>query len=174
MKGNLKSLNGWMIYKKRSKGYTLIELIVAIAISMILSCVIITTIIDGVYDYKKYVGESRYFDSFDNAMLNLDNLCNSALILSFEGNNTQYLSSLGNNILITYLDDYESNNIKKKIVYFSDDKLRVKTISKDGSDITTGNNILLNEVKDFKVRTKGKLIYYEISTKWGGKRIRCI
>lgn len=174
LRGSLKNTGGWMIYRKRKDGFTLLELIIVIAIMIFLSGIIIPTIVKSVYSYKNHVNRSLELASFDNAMLNLDSLCNGPFIISFEANNTEYLSTLGNNIVIEYLDNYESGDIKKKIIYLNDEKLKVRTISKEGNILVIGNNILLNNTTDFKVTTKGNLIYYKISTKLGGNRIRCI
>lgn len=163
-----------MIYKKKNRGYTLIELIIVIAIIMILSGATISIIVHSLHNYNNTVERSFQLVDLDNAMLNLDGLCNSTLILSLEANSEDYLSALVDNIVISYLDNYENENIKKKIVYLSDGKLRVKTISKEGSNFTTGYNILLSDASGFKVTKKDNLIYYKITTKWGGKRIRCI
>lgn len=163
-----------MIYNKKSRGYTLLELIVVIAIIMSLSGVIISVIVKSLHNYNNKVERSIQLSDFDNAMLNFDSLCNGALIISIQANNEDQLKTLGSNIVIDYLDNYQKGYIKKKIIYLSNEKLRVKTISDEGRGFDIGYNTLLNDVTEFKVISKGNLIYYEINTKWGGKRIRCI
>lgn len=163
-----------MSYSKKNRGYTLLELIIVIAIIMSLSGISISLIVKSVHNYNDNVERSLNLSDFDNAMLNFDSLCNSTLIVSFQANCEDYLNTLGDNIVINYMDHYEERNIKKKIIYFSNRKLRVKSISNEGDSFVDGYNILLNDVTEFKVISKGNLIYYEITTKWGGNRIRCI
>ena len=50
----------------------------------------------------------------------------------------------------------------------------VKTLINDDLDTSTGNNVLLKNVKDFNVLQKDELIYFEIITKSEERRIRCI
>lgn len=163
-----------MSYSKKNRGYTLLELIIVIAIIMSLSGISISLIVKSVHNYNDNVKRSLNLSDFDNAMLNFDSLCNSTLIVSIQANCQDYLKTLGDNIVINYIDNYEKGTVKKKIIYFSNQKLRVKTISNEGSSSDSGYNILLNDVAEFKVISKGNLIYYEITTKWGGNRIRCI
>lgn len=163
-----------MSYSKKNRGYTLLELIIVIAIIMSLSGISISLIVKSLHNYNDNVERSLNLSDFDNAMLNFDSLCNSTLIVSIKANCEDYLKTLGDNIVINYIDNYENGTVKKKIIYFSNEKLRVKTISNEGSSSDSGYNILLNDVAEFKVISKGNLIYYEITTKWGGNRIRCI
>lgn len=69
---------------------------------------------------------------------------------------------------------HNGKSIKKKIIYKKDNNLLVKTLINDDLDTSTGNNILLKNVKEFNVLQKGKLIYFEIVTNNEEKRIRCI
>ena len=50
----------------------------------------------------------------------------------------------------------------------------VKTLIDDQGDVSTGNNVLLKDVKFFNVVSKENLIYFEIITKKGEYRVRCI
>jgi prepilin-type N-terminal cleavage/methylation domain-containing protein len=163
-----------MSYSKKNRGYTLLELIIVIAIILSISGIAISLVVKSVHNYNDTVKRSLNLSEFDNAMLNFDSLCNSTLIISIQANCEDYLKTLGDNIVINYIDNYEKGNVKKKIIYFSDEKLRVKTISNDGNTFNIGYNILLNGVTEFKVISKDNLIYYDITTKWGGNRIRCI
>jgi len=50
----------------------------------------------------------------------------------------------------------------------------VSTINHDSKGISSGKNVILNNVKEFNVYTKKSLIYFEIITELGESRIRCI
>lgn len=155
---------------KYKKGYTLIELVVVMAIILIIGTIVINL---GFYSTSHYLNVSNEIisiDNFDNAMLNIDMMCNKSTILSIECNERSELGK-GNNIIIKYSDDEEST---KKVIYLSGDRLLVNTVVKKDKETTEGSNVVLRDVEKFEVLKKGKLIYYTIKTKKSGERVRCI
>ena len=61
-----------------------------------------------------------------------------------------------------------------KFKYINNGKLMLKTISSEDGKIKVGNNTIIDNINDFTVIKKGKLIYYCISSENSGVRIRCI
>ena len=101
--------------------------------------------------------------------------------LSFEGVAIEINSSFddvytseitGDNIVVKFKEI--SGNEKTKIIHLSNGKLMLKTISSEDGKIKVGNNTIIDNINDFTVIKKGKLIYYCISSENSGVRIRCI
>ena len=99
-------------------------------------------------------------------MLNLDNLINGYLVSDIKVEN--------NKITIKYDVDLEKNYYKIKSIYLNNNKLMISTINHDSNGVSSGQNVILNNVKEFNVYIKEALIYFEIITDSGESRIRCI
>ena len=162
--------------RKRKVGYTLIEVIVVLTIVLLLGGITITLSYETIGNYFINVDRCYSEDKFDNALLNIDTLCNSNGIISIEENKvfidkiTKDIKS--NNIVITFKDINE--NIKIKIIYLQNESLMVRTLNYDGKVLTIGNNIILDKVNNFQVKRKRNLIYYYIENKENKIRGRCI
>ena len=65
-------------------------------------------------------------------------------------------------------------NTNVQFKYINNGKLMLKTISSEDGKIKVGNNTIIDNINDFTVIKKGKLIYYCISSENSGVRIRCI
>lgn len=162
--------------RKRKVGYTLIEVIVVLTIVLLLGGITITLSYETIGNYFINVDICYSEDKFDNALLNIDTLCNSNGIISIEENKvfidkiTKDIKS--NNIVITFKDINE--NIKIKIIYLQNESLMVRTLNYDGRVLTIGNNIILDKVNNFQVKRKRNLIYYYIENKENKIRGRCI
>lgn len=162
--------------RKRKVGYTLIEVIVVLTIVLLLGGITITLSYETIGNYFINVDRCYSEDKFDNALLNIDTLCNSNGIISIEENKvfidkiTKDIKS--NNIVITFKDINE--NIKIKIIYLQNESLMVRTLNYDGRVLTIGNNIILDKVNNFQVKRKRNLIYYYIENKENKIRGRCI
>ena len=50
----------------------------------------------------------------------------------------------------------------------------ISTINHDSNGMSSGQNVILNNVKEFNVYIKEALIYFEIITDSGESMIRCI
>ena len=79
-----------------------------------------------------------------------------------------------NKITIKYDVDLEKNYYKIKSIYLNNNKLMISTINHDSNGMSSGQNVILNNVKEFNVYIKEALIYFEIITDSGESRIRCI
>lgn len=157
-------------------GYTLIETILVIAIVFILGGITITLSIESINDYNLSLSNCYYEDKFDNALLNIESLWKSSAIVAIEINSSfddVYTSEItGDNIVVKFKEI--SGNEKTKIIHLSNGKLMLKTISSEDGKIKVGNNTIIDNINDFTVIKKGKLIYYCISSENSGVRIRCI
>ena len=162
--------------KKRKGGYTLIEVIAVLAILLLLGGITITLSYETIGNYFINVEKCYSEDKFDNALLNIDAICNSNGIISIEENKifTDKVNKdvKSNNIVITFKDIKE--NIKIKIIYLQNEKLMLRTLNYDGGILSVGNNTILDKVDDFKVKRKKNLIYYYIENKENKVRGRCI
>ena len=161
---------------KRKGGYTLIEIIVILAIVFLLGGVTIILSYETIGDYFINIDKCYSEDKFDNALLNIDTICNSNGIISIEENKvfTDKLTKdiKSNNIVVTFKDINE--NIKIKIIYLQNEKLMVRTLNYNGDMLSVGDNTILDKVKKFQVKRKKNLIYYYIENKESKVRGRCI
>lgn len=172
----LLNISGWNIMSNYKMGYTLIETILVIAIVFILGGITITLSIESINDYNLSLSNCYYEDKFDNALLNIESLWKSSAIVAIEINSSfddVYTSEItGDNIVVKFKEI--SGNEKTKIIHLSNGKLMLKTISSEDGKIKVGNNTIIDNINDFTVIKKGKLIYYCISSENSGVRIRCI
>lgn len=167
LKEILINLGGWKKKKaSKKKGYTLIEVIVAIAISIIAMTIGTTLIITTYKAYINITEENIKADSIDNALLTIDRLLTGYMIMNIEPN------IYNNEIKIIYLIDHKETIIKSKIVKYNNSKLLVETYS--GSGGKAGVNTILKDVKDFDVIKKENLYYYKITLNTGDEIIQCI
>ena len=161
---------------KRKEGYTLIEVIIVLAIVLLLGGVTITLSYETIGDYFINIDRCYSKDKFDNALLNMDTICNSNGIISIEENKV-FIDKLtsdikSNNIVVTFKDINEK--VKVKIIYLKNEKLMVRTLNYDADKISVGDNIILDKVKSFQVKRKKNLVYYYIENKESKVRGRCI
>lgn len=161
---------------KYKKGYTLIEVVIILAIVLLLGGVTLTLSYETIKDYFINIDMCYSEDKFDNALLNMDSICNSNGIVSIEENKvfTDKLTNdiKSNNIVVTFKDVNEKITIK--IIYLKDERVVVRTLNYDGAIVTVGDNTLLDKVKDFQVIRKKNLIYYYIENNSSKSRGRCI
>ena len=114
-------------------------------------------------------GSTKWYKFLEVRMalnMNLDNLINGYLVSDIKVEN--------NKITIKYDVDLEKNYYKIKSIYLNNNKLMISTINHDSNGISSGQNVILNNVKEFNVYIKEALIYFEIITDSGESRIRCI
>lgn len=153
------------------KGYTLIEVIVVISIIMLLGGITVTLTVESISDYFINIEKCFLEDRFDNALLNIDKICNSGEIVSIKVNE-QFNDIKSNNIKVNYKDI--KGNLKIKIIYLKGENLMVRTLNYEGGTLSVGDNIILNNTDNFEVIEKENLIYYKINSLKYGKRIRCL
>ena len=162
--------------RKCKKGYTLIEVMVVISIVMILAGITITLSYETIEDYLLNINRCYDEDKFDNALLNIDAIINSNGIISIEENKV-FIERFGediksDNIVVTFKGLDNKDTIK--IIYLKNQKLMVKTLNYEEGSLLIGDNVLLDNINNFEVIKKEKLIYYYIESKSVGIRGRCI
>ena len=161
---------------KRKEGYTLIEVIIVLAIILLLGGVTKTLSYETIGDYFINIDRCYSNDKFDNALLYMDTLCNSNGIISIVENKvfTDKLTSdiKSDNIVVTFKDINEEVTVK--IIYLRDKNLKVRTLNYKGDNVSVGDNTLLDKVNSFQVKRKKNLVYYYIENKESKVRGRCI
>lgn len=161
---------------KVKKGYTLIEVIIVLAIVLLLGGTTIALSYETIENYFINLEKCYREDKFDNALLYIDTLCNSCGIVSVEENKifTEKLTKdiKSNNIVVTSKEINEDTAVK--IIYLKDNSLKVRTLNYKGKNVSVGDNTLLDKVNEFKVKRKKNLIYYYIKNKESKLRGRCI
>lgn len=161
LKGRLINLGGW---NSKGKAYTLIEVIVSIAISIIVMIIGSTLVITTYKTYIDVIEDNIIVDSVDNTLLTIDRLLTGYMIVDIIPN------SENNEIRINYLIDHKKTDVKSKIIKYRYPKLSVETQSGGRA----GTNTILNGVKEFDIIQKEKLYYYKITLITGEEIINCI
>ena len=102
-----------MSITNRHEGFTLLEVIISLGISMSLLLIIIKVNSEVINDYCSNSKESILEDNFDNAMLNLDNIINGYEVSDIKAENNQ--------IIIKYDLDFEKDYFTVNHVALEDD-----------------------------------------------------
>lgn len=165
LKGFLINHGGWSNIKcNKKRGYTLIEVIVAILISTIVMTIGTTLIITTYKTYINIMADNIQADSVDNALLTIDRLLTGYMIVDIIPNTER------NEIKTNYLIEHEEEAKKSKIIKYKNSKLVVET-QNGGRSVT---NTILKGVKSFDVISKENLYYYKITLITGEEIIHCI
>lgn len=169
LKENLINHGGWN--KRKSKkiyGYTLIETIAVIGITIIVMSIGATLISSTYSTYIKILRDRIREDEIDNALVNIDRLLSSYMIKEVIANDSS------DEIEVNYLLDHNKDIVKTKLIKKEVDKLVVKTLYKSDPKPLKGTNIILKNIQNFKVVKKGELFYYNITLESGEEIIQCI
>lgn len=158
----------------KRRGFTLIEIIVSIACTLIIGGLCITLILSSIKEYNEVTNKIIYMNKLDNCLLNIDVLCNSNGIKDIRYEPIYGNGIRGDSIVITYYENYKEEYIKDKVIYLLNDKIMVKTLEGKNRLDETGNNVLIDNITSFKVYMKENLIYFYIKTKLGDEITRCI
>ena len=150
-------LSSRRVISRKSNGFTIIESIVYIFFTAIIFLISTNLIFDS---YKLYIQNqeiSRAYNKMQNFYINLDSILQKDIIRDIE---------FGETYLILYRD--KDNVLISKNIISDKESLGAKYPGR------MSPNILLKEVKDFKVIQKDKLIYLKIIDNNGRAFIRCI
>ncbi|MGL5352238.1 MAG: PulJ/GspJ family protein [Clostridium sp.] len=170
MKEFLTNCNGCILKKNKvKKGYTLIEVIAAIAISTIVLTMGFTLIISTYKAYVDIINKSIRQDEIDNALLSIDRMVTGNMIIDINFNIVK------KEIVINYLIDKDKNLINTKIIKRNNEKLSIEThnLLQPAPTLKATNNIL-DKVSNFEIIKKGNIYYYKIILKSGDVIIQCI
>lgn len=143
----------------KNKGNTLIEVIVATSL-IVLSVTLVSSIFINGFTYYIEAVELHKEELNINEGLNfiekeINNLGESVKVRDGE-------------IIMTYNEKYN------KRIYLKNGLLRIITSNEIG-ELKQGNNrILYDPVKDFRISSKNKLLYIEITSMKGNKYNRCL
>lgn len=154
---------GW---KKSKKAMTLIEVIISLFIHLIILTIAFSTIKVAYNNYNKLIEGMKYYNDFDDALLNLDRLLKADMITSIDVID----KPIDDEIVIKYKIDHFKEGIVEKRIMLSNDKIVIITNGYLGN----GTNILMRNVSNFQVYKKENINYLKIRNKKGEERIICI
>ena len=108
-----------MSITNRHKGFTLLEVIISLGISMSLLLIIIKVNSEVINDYCSNSKESILEDNFDNAMLNLDNIIKSIDLVNGDDIDLKFLkqSIIELKLNLDRFIDLEKVDMISKMVY---------------------------------------------------------
>lgn len=153
---------------RNKQGYSLVEVVIVMALASIITAMVVKGSLASVKEYTASVERCMNEDGIDNAMLNIDSLVNTALINKISCDEEQ------DKIEIQYINDINSEYFNKKTILKVGNRLKVVTENNIDGIKTKGENILLDNVGAFEVYKKDQLIYFKIEMESGEERTRCI
>ncbi|WP_341479611.1 prepilin-type N-terminal cleavage/methylation domain-containing protein [Clostridium gallinarum] len=156
------------MFKKKKKGFSLIELNISMLIQLIVLTLAINTTIITFKSYSMLLKNSKYQDSFDDAILNIERLLKAYMIQSI------VVEEDNNKITINYKKDNNKPELKKKEIYFESSKNRIVLRTLNENKYQLGFNILMIDVSSFKIIKKGKTYYLKIINLNKDERIICL
>ena len=129
----------------------------------------------GIITFKNYsllLNYSKYQDSFDDAVLNIERLLKGYMIESIKIKEDN-INTEGE-ILIIYRKDNNESDVKKKRIYLDSNKKNIVLETYTKKDFKIGTNIIMKDVSDFKVIKKNNIYYLKIINLNQDERIICI
>lgn len=138
-------------------------------IQLIVLTLAINTTIITFKSYSMLVNNSKYQDSFDDAILNIERLLKGYMIQSIdieEDNSSK--------ITINYRQDNNTTKLKKKEIYFENSKNRIVLRTINENNYQLGFNILMLDVTSFRIIKKKNIYYLKITNLNNDERIICL
>ncbi|MBS5948807.1 MAG: prepilin-type N-terminal cleavage/methylation domain-containing protein [Clostridium sp.] len=154
---------GW---RKTKKAMTLIEVMISLFIHLIVLTIAFNTIKVAYTNYNKLIESMKYYNDFDDALLNLDRLLKTDMITSIDVVD----NPIADEIIIKYKINHFKEDIVEKNIKLSNDKIVIITNGYLGN----GTNVLMRNVSNFQVYKKENISYLKITNKKGEERIICI
>ena len=148
------------VASNKKRGFTIIESLVYIFLTTL---ILVQGINLFVLMYKSYIETAKLtikYNNCQNFYINLDNIIS-------EGGIDQII--VDDNYIL-FSKDIKSNNLEK-IIKSYEGKIVVKYVR---ANVTQTINTMLEDIDDFEIKKKGKLIYLIIHDKDGKEFIRCI
>ena len=145
---------------------TLIEVMISLFIHLIILTIAFSTIKIAYSNYNKLTEGIKYYNDFDDALLNLDRLLKTDMITSINVVD----NPIADEIIIKYKIHHFKDDIVEKSIKLSNDKIVIITNGYLGN----GTNVLMRNVSNFQVYQKENINYLKITNKKGEERIICI
>jgi hypothetical protein len=123
-------------------------------------------------NYSSLINNSKFQDSFDDAVLNIERLLKGYMIESIKIKEDN-VNAKGE-ILIIYRKDNNETDIKKKKIYLDSNKKKIILETYNKNDFKIGTNIIMTDVSDFKITKKNSIHYLKIININRDERIICI
>ena len=152
--------------KRKKKGITLIELIIAMSIDLIILFICFNVITINYNNFKVLMEYDRVNSSLDDAILNINIFLKTKMIENIE------IRDDTNTIIIKYRNSHSKEEIKEKEISLNGSKIEIKTSDNKGG--RNGINTILMEVDTFDIIKKGKIYYLKIKMISGEERIICL
>lgn len=150
------------MYKKK-KGIMLLECIIYISLSLILTCILVKILLNTDYMYIKTMKNKTISSDIKDFFVNVERFANEEDVKKIE---------VSNNVLIIYKGTSEKN-FQKEEIFKDDSKIMIKYYDIRNFEDFNARNTLALEIEEFEIKTKGKLIY--LSLKKGGEEyIKCL
>lgn len=128
----------------------------------------INTTIITFKSYSMLLKNSKYQDSFDDAILNIERLLKGYMIQSVD------IKEDINQITINYKKDNNTSELKKKEIYLEKSKNIIVLRTVNDNKFQTGFNIIMLEVSGFEVIKKKNIYYLKITNLNNDERIICL
>ncbi len=150
------------MYKKK-KGIILLECIIYISLSLILTCILVKILLNTDYMYIKTMKNETISSDIKGFFVNVERFVNEEDVKKVE---------VSNNVLIIYKGTSEKD-FQKEEIFKDDSKIMIKYYDIRNFEDFNARNTLALGVEEFEIKIKGKLIY--LSLKKGGEEyIKCL
>lgn len=160
------------IFNKKKIGFSLIELNISMFIQLIVLTLAFNIAIITFKNYSLLINNSKFQDSFDDAVLNIERLLKGYMIESIKINDNNI--NTNGEILIIYRKDNNKVDVKKKKIYLDSNKKKIFLETYNNNDFKIGTNIIMTDVSDFKIIKKNRIYYLKIINSNRDERIICI
>lgn len=140
------------------KGFTLIEILVAIALICMITCMESDIFLNSNKIYKKDIKENKYFYYSSEALMFIENEIND---------HTDHVETVTNKINIYKTDG------RKNVIAFKETESKISIFYYD-KGISKGNNNIVTGVESFSAEQMGGVVFVSITTIDGKKTERCL
>ena len=152
----------------KKNGFTLIELIISIAIDLVILSICFSILTVNYKNFKFLISDNRVNSSIDDAILNINIFLKTKMIENIKFNDDD------NTIIVSYREKHSKETIKiKKIFLNKYNKIAIKTLDEFNKDDNKDNPILM-DVESFDVIKKDKIYYLKIKMINGDQRVICL
>lgn len=147
--------------KKVKKGFTMVEVVIGITLSILLIDLILTSMMILIKEYKSYIGKEEHY----YYLLQASNLIEYEI-----KNSPQYIRITNNSIYIRNKDKTPRDE-KASIIKISGNKI---IVLRKNHDITETSNNIAKDITDFEVYQKENIVFVKITSNKGVTIERCL